>query len=183
MTHLTSDQLVDAVEGTLSADRAGHLEQCATCRASAESLRVVLRDVQLASTDPEPSPLFWDHFSRRVRTATDAERVPVTWWRSVWGPVVAVSATAGAIALAVLIRQGSALPTGVPAPPAPTVATVDADVSEIITSVAGDLSFEELKQSDLVPSRAAVDVAVSKLSESQQRELMRLVNERLAGSE
>ena len=52
-----------------------------------------------------------------------------------------------------------------------------------MTAAVGDLSFDELRAADLVPSRGAVDLAVSSLSVAQQRELMRLVREELIGSE
>ena len=44
MTHLTSDELVDAVEGTLDPERHAHVEQCATCRDEAARLTMMLRD-------------------------------------------------------------------------------------------------------------------------------------------
>ena len=31
---------------------------------------------------PEPSPLFWPHFSERVRTAIDSEALPESTWPS-----------------------------------------------------------------------------------------------------
>ena len=83
MTHLTSEQLVEAAEGILPAERARHLEQCGTCRTNVETLQAVLSDVGDTSIVPEPSPLFWEHFSRRVREATATERVPAPerWWQ------------------------------------------------------------------------------------------------------
>jgi hypothetical protein len=66
MTHLTSDQLVEAAEGVLSAERSRHLEQCETCRTNVEMLQTVLSDVGDTSIVPEPSPLFREHLSRRA---------------------------------------------------------------------------------------------------------------------
>jgi hypothetical protein len=187
MMHLTAEQLIDAVEGRLAGDLAGHLDRCAACQEGAASLRSVLEDVHATASLPEPSPLFWEHFSRRVRAATEVERVPASpaWWQHVWRPLVAVTAVAGAVALAVVMRSG---PESAFMPSTPVVATADAvptdDLSaDVVTAVAGDLSFDELREGDMVPSRRAVDLAVSQLTESQQRELMRLVREEFTGSE
>lgn len=188
MTHLTREQLVDAVEGRLAASLAAHMDRCATCQENAATLRSVLEDVQIAASLPEPSPLFWEHFSQRVRAATDVERVPVpvAWWQHLWRPFVAVTAVAGAVALAVVMRSGPSPDSAIA--PSSVVATADTtstdDLSaEVVTAVAGDLSFDELREGDMVPSRRVVDLAVSQLTESQQRELMRLVREEFIGSE
>lgn len=189
MTHLTSEQFLEAVEGTLSADRARHLEACETCRASVTTLRAVLADVGDSSTVPEPSPLFWDHLSRRVRAATAGEPVPAAqmWWRGMWRPLVALGALAGAVAIAMLLRGGSMAPpaaveTSQVVSPAGEPAVSD-DTVDVVTAIVGDMSFDELRETDLVPSRSTVDLAVSSLTEAQQRELIRLVREEFMGSE
>ncbi len=70
MNHLSRDELLDAVEG--GDGRREHLESCAWCRQEVEALAGVLKDV--AATDmPEPSPLFWEHFSARVSEAVRHE--------------------------------------------------------------------------------------------------------------
>ena len=74
MTHLTPDELIDAVEGTLGGRSAGTPRRRATrAGASWPSLSARLGDAKQASV-PEPSPLFWQHFSERVRTAIDRGR-------------------------------------------------------------------------------------------------------------
>ena len=65
MKHLTEAELVDLVDGALAPSRSVHLVACDTCRAAEAELREMLRrtgEVQI----PEPSPLFWKHFSARV---------------------------------------------------------------------------------------------------------------------
>lgn len=65
MKHLTEAELVDRIDGALAPSRSVHLEACDTCRAAEAELRDMLAragDVQI----PEPSPLFWEHFSARV---------------------------------------------------------------------------------------------------------------------
>jgi anti-sigma-K factor RskA len=190
MTHLTAEQIVEAAEGALGRAGADHLDRCAECRQHVAALRSVIGDVEGASDVPEPSPLFWDHLSRRVRETTDIEPVPVSapvaWWAGLWRPLVAAGAIAGALALGVIVR-GRYAPIVTPTQAVQTVAASDAapeDMSvDVMSAVAGDLSFEELRDADLVPSRAVVDLAVSKLSPDQQRELMRLVREEMSGSE
>lgn len=189
MTHLTSEQLIEAAEGAIPAERFPHLDQCETCRANVATLRALVADVGDTSDVPEPSPLFWEHLSRRVREATAEEPVPAParWWNVAWRPVVALAMVGGAVALAVLVRGGSVQPPAA-VQPAEVVASaaetaVSDDSVDVVTAVAGDMSFDELRAADLIPSRGAVDLAVSSLTEAQQRELMRLVREELIGSE
>jgi len=189
--HLSPELLVDAVEGALAADRAAHLEHCESCRARVAEMRAVLADVALNAV-PEPSPLFWDHLSRRVRegTAGEATPRPLAWWRGLWRPLVALGAVAGAVALVALLR--GVRPTDDHAPAAtsvvaeagldPAIAGEDASV-DVVSAVAGDLSFDELRSADLVPSRSVVDLAVSQLTDAQKQELMRLMREEVGGSE
>jgi hypothetical protein len=65
MTHLTEVELVDLLDGALAASRERHLDECDSCRATATRMR----EAFARATDsgmPEPSPLFWEHFSARV---------------------------------------------------------------------------------------------------------------------
>ena len=80
MTHLTPDELIDAVEGTARGRAAGaprHVRRSAS--ASSPSLSSVLSDAKQVSV-PEPSPLFWQHFSERVRAAIDHDAAPASNW-------------------------------------------------------------------------------------------------------
>ena len=80
MTHLTPDEFVDAADGTLETGRLRHVEQCERCRQRLETLVEALQ-MGAAGPVPEPSPLFWEHFSARVRNAIAAEPAPPqTWW-------------------------------------------------------------------------------------------------------
>ncbi len=189
MTHLTSDQLVEAAEGTLPMERARHLEQCESCRGSVTEMRALLADLGDPSAVPEPSPLFWEHLSRRVHDATAVEPLPAraAWWQGLWRPAAALATVAGAIALGLLIRGGTVRPPVSPVVSETIASTTEPAVSDdtvdVVSAVVGDLSFDELREADLVPSRGIVDQAVSSLTEAQQRELMRLVREEFMGSE
>ena len=111
-----------------------------------------------------------------------------TWWAGLFRPLVAAAAIAGAIAIFVLVR-GQYASAPVQNQSMQAVQTVASDApaddvaADVMTAVAGDLSFDELRDANLVPSRAVVDQAVSKLNPDQQRELMRLVREEMSGSE
>ncbi len=95
MSHLTPEEFVDAVDGTLgplSDDRLRHLKGCVRCRDELASLGATLRDTRAADI-PEPSPLFWDHLSRRVREriskeaeteARAASAGDAWWWAWTW---------------------------------------------------------------------------------------------------
>jgi hypothetical protein len=72
MIHLTADELVDIAEGTRPESAAPHLAACAECRAGVAELRATLSAVAAVDV-PEPSPLFWDHLSRRVHEAIEAD--------------------------------------------------------------------------------------------------------------
>jgi hypothetical protein len=74
--HLTSDQLVDLAEGAAPESSAPHLSECAACRARLNELRAMMSEVADLEV-PEPSPLFWDHFSRRVSDAVAQEDTEV----------------------------------------------------------------------------------------------------------
>jgi hypothetical protein len=66
MRHLSEAELVDVAEGTDLQGASAHLAACDDCRGQVATLRAMMsaaRDV----TVPEPSPLFWEHLSARVR--------------------------------------------------------------------------------------------------------------------
>jgi hypothetical protein len=188
--HLSPDQLVVAAEGRLAGDCSDHLERCDACRERVVEIRALLADVTLSAGVPEPSPLFWDHLSRRVCEATAVEPAPtVPWWHGLSRPLVALGVVAGAVALVVMLRgwrpgeEPQPATTGVVAETGLEPASQDDASVEVVSAVAGDLSFDELRTADLVPSRAVVDLAVSQLTQDQQRELMRLMREDLGGLE
>ncbi|HEX6164812.1 MAG TPA: hypothetical protein VFZ31_15695, partial [Vicinamibacterales bacterium] len=79
MTHLTPDELIDAMEEALAPGRQAHLASCEECRRQVDDLAGALGDAKQANV-PEPSPLFWNHFSQRVRAAIDQEQAPAGAW-------------------------------------------------------------------------------------------------------
>src|SRR5206468_5300013 len=91
MSHLSPAEFVDAVEGRLPSPRAAHLESCVRCRDGAESVGSALR---AAHDDdlPEPSPLYWQHLSARIRDRVAGERIAPAWRAAPWPQAFAVRA-------------------------------------------------------------------------------------------
>jgi hypothetical protein len=185
MNHLTPDELVDAVDGTLGAGRQAHLDGCATCRAEATRLRIVLGDAQDVPV-PEPSPLFWTHLSTRIREAIAAEQAPHTHWVPAWlrAPVLA---PIGALALIVLALA-------VTIPRYPIQSTDDAVVSSLdptsdllglgeqewaaVSELIGAVRLEDAQEAGIV-SLGDAERAALQLSVAEQRELLRLLQQEM----
>jgi len=70
--HLSPEELIDLVEGARAEADTPHLRSCEACRHQVAALRSAMSAVADADL-PEPSPLFWDHLSQRVREAVAAE--------------------------------------------------------------------------------------------------------------
>ena len=181
MKHLSPAQLADVAEGGVSAAAATHLRDCDACRTAVLDLQATLGDVA-ATGAAEPSPLFWQHFARRVRAATAGASVPPPRWR--WRPVALAAGLAAAVALAVVLRQdrpsvSSAAPPEAAATVALDTAGLDDGMVDVMSEVSGRLSFDEARAANLVPSRTAIALAVDRLNADQTRELLRLVREEL----
>jgi hypothetical protein len=112
--HLSPDDVLALAEGHAAAD-VGHVAQCEACRQEVESLRSVMLRVRRADV-PEPSPLFWDHLSRRIHDAVAQEgpepRPSEAWWRW-WATAVPLTA---AVALALSVMVSVPEVTRAPAP-------------------------------------------------------------------
>jgi len=194
MNHLSPSELVDLVEGTLDAARAAHAQRCEACRVSAEELR---RTLELGTTHadvPEPSPLFWEHLSARVRDAVAAEPPPQRGWMS-WRPAFAATAAIAVVAIA----AGSLLmrPEPVAVTPAPSTVsvsvsglepavdlTIDSNTAvwEVLTAAAADLELEDARDAGMSLQPAAIDRAVQRLNADELTELGRLLQSELGRS-
>jgi hypothetical protein len=195
MTHLTPDQFVDAVEGRVERHpgAASHLAVCENCRAELSSLTEVLSTARAVDL-PEPSPLFWEHFSRRVRAAVESESTPrrAGWFAGAWRPVVLLGAAGGALALVLVLR-----PSPVSAPILPSSQFADATVAvtpvadvessddvrlSVMAAMAKDLEAEEFQQA-VRPSADAAGAALEDLTVEQREALVRLIKARMIGAE
>ena len=179
MTHLTPDELIDAVEGTIDEARQPHLDTCDVCRQQVAGLASVLGEA-LAVAVPEPSPLFWEHLSQRVRTVIAAEPPAAGGWDS-WlrWPVLAPIAALALIvmALAVAFPREARI--------APEVATGEAsdttvdDRFTLVADLVGDFDWETAVSAGLTVAPGAADRAVLELTALEQQELTRLLQAEL----
>ncbi|HTL43103.1 MAG TPA: hypothetical protein VL262_02110 [Vicinamibacterales bacterium] len=180
MKHLSAAEFVDDVEGRLPDRRRTHLDACRACAEQARIVRDTLREAH--ETDvPEPSPLFWDHFSVRVSDAVRNSRPdPVAWWRH---PAWAIACSVAVVA-AVLIggRDARVSPPVVvapsaigPAAPAPT----DDPAWNLLTEVASSVEQQDPQAAPLTVRPSEVDRAVVNLSAAERRELRRLLEDEM----
>jgi hypothetical protein len=192
---LNADQLVDIAEGTQSETASPHLAACESCRAQLRELRAMLSAASGVAV-PEPSPLFWDHLSSRVREAVATESAPRRRWFDVAGwprllmPLSAVAAAGLVIALAVVARAPR--PASIAAPPARSVAdagtasellrdvTSDDDPSlTLVASLTDEVDLDVVREAGLAP-RGSAEHAIIHMSDGELRELERLLKEELA---
>jgi hypothetical protein len=190
MTHLSESEFVELAEGALSAGRASHLDECAPCRKQAGTVRDALRAAAAVDV-PEPSPLFWDHFSARVREALAAEpAIRPAWWRR--RPAMAIaSATAMALLVAVSIRE---LPRRAVTPPvaspAPAVTMVPATMESsdqppndaawaLLRAAASQMELDDAHEAGLTVRPGAVDKALLDLTPAERAALGHLLRDEL----
>ena len=188
-THLSSGEFVDAVEGVLPAERRAHLEGCDACRRDVADLRGVLGDVERTSEVPEPSPLFWQHLSERVRQAVVDEPVPAPhgWWAGAWRPMLGIAA--GLVVLALV------LPRSTPDVASPEVtvtenaglvgeAPVDDGTWDLIAGIASasGLAWEEVQQVAR-PRAGTADALISTLTPAERSELARMLRAEIGDEE
>lgn len=144
MTHLSPDTLVDLLDGTRAETAVLHLASCAACRQQLADLRVswqAAADVEV----PEPSPLFWDHLSARVRAAVAAEVPPrAPWWRIDWSwtSVGLAGAVVAALVLVAFLQVSRPFTSAVGTPETAGVGTVAAiATAESLTPLPDDESM------------------------------------------
>lgn len=191
--HLTPEQLLDVADGTRVDREFPHLQSCAFCARRISELRGAIEAAAEVSV-PEPSPLFWNHLSERVRTAVAeelrAERpgfLSHGWWRF---------AAAAAVVAAVVLMVGPSL-RRVPAPGttdsssepsaellrADAVPAFDEDPAlTLLADLSAGMDWEAAAEAGLVPTEGAVDGVVLALSDEERIELHRLLQEALAAS-
>lgn len=189
MRHLTPDEFVDLVEGALPGARAAHVETCAACRRQADDVRAALA-AAVEDDMPEPSPLFWDRFSARVRRAIDAEPARRSPWGWVWRPAVGLPLAAALVALIVgaVVWRVVPVPTGEPegtatavvAPgvvPTDEVALPPDDESwNLVAMIAATAEWDDTEAAGFSAGPGAADRAVLLLTPEERAELARLLS-------
>ncbi|MBY0494154.1 MAG: hypothetical protein K2Y23_08045 [Cyanobacteria bacterium] len=179
MTHLTPDELIDAMEGVLAADRQAHLATCEECRRQVEELASVLHDAKRVSV-PEPSPLFWPHFSERVRVAIDQDAAAGTNWPAWlrWQVLLPL----GAMAMLILglmmtipidndVRDAGQLTESAPH-------QAESESWGAVADLVGQLDVETASAAGVIEPGVA-ELAVLELTAEEQQELTRLLQAEL----
>jgi hypothetical protein len=192
MKHLSREELIDSLEGSLPLAREAHVDDCATCRAERASLQQVLQRVSAVEV-PEPSPLFWEHFGAHVREAVAQQPGPRREsWLSGWLAWTWPRWTVGTATLVVCVMLGwtgvqsyrharfVARPgAGVISNPDVSDPSLSAAVSDedwnLVVSMAEDVTVDDADEPGLVIRPGATDRALTDLSSEQRNELARLL--------
>jgi hypothetical protein len=197
--HLTPEELIDSRERQLPSARQAHADACGVCRAKLAEIDEVLLDV--AAVDiPEPSPLFWDHLSARIRDRVAHEPLPapsrenplarLTGWLTGWSAaprwafaavLIALCASLGWLGWSELRRDGTApIAPGLQSMAPET--SVEAGDSEwaLMMEMAEDVAWDDAEGSSLYVRPAAVDRALIELTEEERDRLIQLMQADLA---
>ena len=195
--HLTPDELIDVAEGTRRESSLPHLATCGVCRRQVADLRAVLSSVAPIDV-PEPSPLFWQQFSIRVRDAIAADPAG-SGWRWVWtrfrtplvlaaAPAVLVLCVLAARVIAPRLMPSHAatasLASGVPAAgqgAARDTLVVDDPSFELVADLTGPIDLDAAKEAGLAEQGSA-EHAVTHLSQGELQELHRLLKQELGNA-
>ena len=181
MTHLTPDELIDAMEGLLSEAPQSHLAACEHCQRELAGLSSALNDAKQVGV-PEPSPLFWPNFSQRVRVAIDQDATTGTNWPAWlrWQVLLPLGAVA-MIVLALMIsvpKQNSVEPDVSAALDAPD-APVALDNWVMLADLVGDIDLETASAAGVRLMPGDAEQAVLQLTAEEQQELTRLLKAEL----
>jgi hypothetical protein len=192
MRHLTSEQLIDLAEGARAASLP-HLQSCETCRNRLAELRAMLSVA--ASVDvPEPSPLFWDHFSARVHDAVEAERAVGTSVFGRWSWLRLSPLWAGGLAALVLgiviVTSGGRPGQPVSVPEGTTASAVgplgdtlnlgDDPSLSLMANLAADLDWDAASEAGLTTHVGVDNDAVTELTDGERLALNQLLKGELA---
>jgi hypothetical protein len=181
MRHLTPEQMLDVVEGTRPRTDFPHVDACPECAARLDAISQMM--AVAAEVDvPEPSPLFWDHLSGRIRdrVAQDANR---GWPTFAWPWRMAIAAAAAAV---LVLAVGLALRRGAPPLPDNPAAVADATFEATVTidedpalallaDLSADLDWDAASEAGIVPAHGAVDHVLVGLTDEERTELQRIL--------
>ena len=176
--HLRHEEFVDALEDSLDPERQAHLDGCVECQASIAQLAETLQAARSVDL-PEPSPLFWDHFSDRVRQTTALEPAATPWWRPQgWLRPVAVAAVVAAAVLVAVYR---------PAPKPAVESTSDVAALEtpaddgswsLVIGLASELDAADVREA-VKPVEGTADAMIAELSAAQRQALAQLLKDQI----
>lgn len=195
MAHLSDMEFADYLDGALTPSRDGHLTGCEACRAHAESLRQAMVTMMAEADVPEPSPLFWEHFSQRVRDAIDevdaAAGESTRWFRS---PIFKWTVVATAVSLVVGATLWVGPRTLRPTPPSssdvaehapllvPADLPIDLDADQdwaLVRIVAEELEWEDAHEAGIAARPGSADRVALEMSPAERQEFARLLEDEM----
>lgn len=183
MKHLSTEERVRLAEGPADGPHP-HLAECPQCRDEVTAARALLGEAKAVEV-PEPSPLFWQHFSARVSERLAAERpARRPAWRSRWRILVPLAVGAMGLMLAVSVhwRRPPAAQVGSAPSVSPVSAVNEAEAGvedeawTLLQGLAGDFDVETVGDSIGRPLSNGAESAVWSLSEAERFELGRLLS-------
>jgi hypothetical protein len=187
MTHLTERERLALIE-EFEEQRHPHLDQCGRCMAEVAEARALLAGVRSADV-PEPSPLFWEHFSARVAERLDGEpargREAGDHGRG-WLPWRVLAPLAAAVLLLVtLVGVDRARQVGPSARLAAPASSADAAPAlgpgldgagwEVLGDLAVDFDVDTLNDSLARSVSPGVEAGIWELNDEERAELTRLL--------
>ena len=196
--HLTPEELIDVAEGTRAEAAVPHLQSCEVCRHQIVTLRATMSAA--ADVDvPEPSPLFWDHLSQRVREAVTAEESPGSvfpgfpasrWaWPGSWR-AWAIAGVAAAVMISIYVTaprtltpaSGARDRIALSSAPLEPFGAADDPSLALFADLTEQMAPEAFTETGWSNHSGAVDEVVASLSNDERVELQRLLEEELAKS-
>ena len=190
MKHLAPATFIDLIDGTIAESAEPHLAMCAQCTDQLSALRATWQAAADADV-PEPSPLFWDHFSARVREAVAAEPVRTPGWREYLRLPWRVAGLAGAAALIVVaVAQFPSYRASGDRPVHPSTATIGSldpapverlpedDMLAFVADLAGNMEWDDASDIGLAV-RGVDERALADMTDVERSELQRLLTEAL----
>lgn len=204
--HLSPEAFVDVLDGTAPEQDVLHVGSCDECSNRLVQLRTSLHAAMQADV-PEPSPLFWEHLSSRVREDVRREAqqpargtgwttaLGFSWWRFAGLASAGVAAVALVVSLDTsrVLKAPSAPETSAsqPSDPLPTpVSPVQGASSDsfdsldqdgplgFVADLASGLDWDDAAQFGL-SSPGEVDRSLVDLDEGDRVELSRLLRDAL----
>lgn len=189
MKHLSNEAIVEAAEG--AATFPSHLGACEECRAKVDDLRSVLQTASAVDV-PEPSPLFWDHLSERVRAAVAEEPLPsATGFRFNWAWTASIAGALAIIIIGVAVTLRTAQPMPPPGTPSAAVDSLSpalntqappltaglADDPEwvLMGELASQIDWEDATEAGLAPRPGSAELALSEMSQAEQQQVVELL--------
>jgi hypothetical protein len=187
MTHLTPDEMIDVVEGQIAPACGAHLRSCQQCHSEVSQLSAVLHEARAVDAVPEPSPLFWDQLTDRVRTAIAAETETPGFARWFEWPVLAPLAGLAVLVFALVSTLApETLTTGPEQVAEHRIGLTDearmAGIDEswdVVSELVGDLDVDTAWEAGIAIEPGSAEGIVAQLTAAEQQELVRLLQAEL----